>query len=369
MRQTVNIVGGGVIGLSVAFEARSKGWDVRVFDQSNFGGQASGAAAGMLAPYSEVEEDPDAFFVLCQESLKLFPQWKKRVVDAGGMDFEYMESGSLHAFFHEADVLAAKTTMAWQKKFQVDSELWDGRSLAERVPALSSSVLGAVYRPEEAHIYAPDYVKSLHRACLATGVECFEHRKVTPTAANNGDIIVKSRCYEADVLVICSGAWAKEWEDTLSLEIPVYPIRGQICAYRGAPGALPHIVFSSQGYLVQKGDGTIVAGATEDIAGFETSVTEKGVGRLLRWVPKVMPSLEGLVPFHQWAGLRPATMDGYPLLGHTDDCSAILFACGHYRNGILLSPVTAKLIGELLTKISMPRDYEVAFHPGRFNRK
>ena len=163
------------------------------------------------------------------------------------------------------------------------------------------------------------------------------------------------------------GAWAQELVDTFGIAIPVYPIRGQICAYStaGEGDAVRHMVFSNQGYLVSKGNSTLVCGASEDVSGFDTTVTEKGIGRLMKWNKQVLPCLESKRPFHRWAGLRPATQDGLPLIGFLKSSDRIVFATGHYRNGILLSPATAKLVADLIEG-NETADFNQAFLPDRF---
>ncbi|WP_312855403.1 FAD-dependent oxidoreductase [Litoribacterium kuwaitense] len=257
--------------------------------------------------------------------------------------------------------------MEWQSSFGVEAEWWDHHLVQKKAPGLSNRITGAIYRPEEAHVYAPHYVQSLKIACERIGVQCFDHTFVQPVQdLEAGHVKAGDHVYEADQLIICSGAWAKEWEEALAIDIPIMPIRGQICAYQEPPYSLPYIVFSSQGYLVQKETGVVVAGATEDIAGFQTSVTEQGIQRLQRWAPKLKPSLQDVKPFHQWAGLRPATRDGYPLIGRVTKNPAVLLACGHYRNGILLSPVTAKLVADLLEEKSGVKERLQSFDPTRF---
>ncbi len=154
--------------------------------------------------------------------------------------------------------------------------------------------------------------------------------------------------FTGDRLVIASGAWAKELEEVFDISIPVYPIRGQICAYEIPVGQVQHIVYTSQGYLVPKANGTLVNGASEDIAGFNTTVTDKGIKRLTNWNKHILPFLADKIPFHTWAGLRPATQDGFPLIGELTNAPHIIFATGHYRNGILLSPVTGHIVSDLL---------------------
>lgn len=369
MAEHIIVLGGGVIGLATAFELRLRRLDVTVLEVQAFGGQASGAAAGMLAPYSEIGEDPDDFFKLCLASLRMFPKWQQEVKAASESSFEYTESGSLHCVYHEADLLSLSTRKGWQKEFGAEAHILTGAQTKKLEPELSDDVIGAIHYPEESHVYAPDYVGALEKACERTGVKLYNHLHELTLEEWESGVLVRSkdgRVFEADQLVISSGAWAKEFEELLSLNIPIYPIRGQICAYKLAPERIRHIIYSSQGYLVAKADGTLVNGASEDIAGFETSVTEKGINRLTNWNYRMLPFLKEETPFHQWAGLRPATQDGYPLIGRLQSAGRIIFSAGHYRNGILLSAVTAKAVADLAVKqnpsISLDR-----FEPERFS--
>ncbi|WLR61768.1 glycine oxidase ThiO [Pseudalkalibacillus hwajinpoensis] len=342
MMANITIVGGGVIGLSIAYECRTRGHETTVVEAHKCGGQASGAAAGMLAPYSEIEEDPDDFFRLCQHSLKLFPKWQEEIKQTSDVDFEYSESGSLYCIYHEADRLSLETKRAWQRKFNVESTILNADEVREKEPGLSQDVVAALWCPEESHIYAPGYVSALLDACRKLGVRVIENAGEATFEENN--VVVKGQRIESDRVVLAAGAWSMYWEEALGLTLPIYPIRGQICAYE-AP-SLNHIIFTSQGYLVAKANGSVVAGASEDIAGFYTSVTEHGVGRLEKWSKQVMPALQQKNPFHKWAGLRPATQDGFPIIGKLDHKPKVILATGHYRNGILLSPVTAKIVAD-----------------------
>lgn len=357
----ITIIGGGVIGLSIAFECQRRGHNITVVEAQQCGGQASGAAAGMLAPYSEIEEDPDDFFRLCQKSLQIFPEWQEDVKRYSEKDFEYNESGSLYCIYHEADRLSLETKQAWQRKFNVKSTILSAEEVRIKEPDLSREVVAALWCPEESHIYAPGYVAALLQACRNLGVRVLEG--VGHATLDGYAVVTEQERIEGDQVVLAAGAWSKYWEKELGCSLPVYPIRGQICAYE-AP-LLKHIVFTSQGYLVAKANGSVVAGASEDIADFDTTVTAHGIGRLEKWSKKVMPVLETKDPFHKWAGLRPATQDGFPLIGKLKKKPWIILATGHYRNGILLSPITAKIVADEIDQI--PQQIAInQFRPDRF---
>lgn len=351
MGERVLVLGGGVIGLATAFELSQRGYPVTILEKAKCGGQASGAAAGMLAPFSEIGEDPDDFFQLCLDSLRMYKKWQQEVKRVSKLDFEYTESGSLHAVYHEADVLALETRKSWQEQWGTQAELLSGEQLRKMEPLLSNELMAAMYYPEESHVFAPDYVKALEKACRENGVEIYDTLESVEIKEWKEDIFLRAKngqTFQAERLIICSGAWASELEETFGIRIPIYPIRGQICAYHMDESEIKHIVYTSQGYFVPKANKTLVNGASEDIAGFRTDVTEKGISRLTNWNKRVFPHLSKKKPFHTWAGLRPATQDGFPLIGKLQNAQHIIFATGHYRNGILLSPITAVAVADLL---------------------
>ncbi|WP_372660682.1 glycine oxidase ThiO [Cohnella sp.] len=370
MGKSIVILGGGVIGLSCAFELQSRGHRVTLLEPASCGGQASGAAAGMLAPYSENLEGPDDFFRLCLDSLRLYPQWQQTIKQISKQTFEYTPSGSLYLAYHSADLLALEGRLLWQRQFGSSGSVMTGDELFRLEPLLSRDVLAALYTPEESHVYAPHYVSALEQACRLIGVNIQDRLEQIEIVEWKHEVLVRSagrHYFNGDYLVVCSGAWAQELAQTFDMNIPVYPIRGQICAYESSKHPVKHMVFSSQGYLVGKENGTLVCGASEDVAGFDTSVTAKGIDRLKRWNHRVFPFLNDLEPFHRWAGLRPSTQDGFPLIGPISKSSRVTIAVGHYRNGILLSPVTAMLVADGIDGIQAATSIE-AFSPERFER-
>lgn len=351
MKEKVIVLGGGVIGLATAFELSKRNYDVTIVEKNTCGGQASGAAAGMLAPFSEIGEDPDDFFQLCIDSLRLFKKWQAEVKDVSTLNFDYIESGSLHAVYHEADILALETRQAWQREFGAETKLLIGDDIRSYEPELSDEIVAAIYYPEESHIFSPDYVKALEVACMKNGVTIKEELIDVTIAEWEERIIVKAKDgseFTGDRLIVCAGAWSGQLEETFGIRIPIYPIRGQICAYDMPVERIKHIVFTSQGYVVPKANGTLINGASEDIAGFKTEVTTEGIERLTNWNKRIYPFLQKEKPVHTWAGLRPATQDGFPLIGALEGAPHVIFATGHYRNGILLSPITAKAVADIL---------------------
>ncbi|MGM0882641.1 MAG: glycine oxidase ThiO [Bacillota bacterium] len=371
MTQSIIVLGGGIIGLSCAFEAARRGMRVTLIEPAALGGQASGAAAGMLAPYSENTDQPDSFFQLCLHSLRHFPEWVAAVEELSGLSAEWIRSGSINVFMHEADVLPIQSRLRWQNEWGADAQLIDAAQLRKLEPRLAQSAVAGIFTPHESHVYAPKLVTALEAACRKLGVTILlQAGEVDDVAVHpSGGVTVRANALEqpvhADRVVVSAGAWSGAYERWFGLSIPVHPIRGQICSFEHPAGEVRHMVFSSQAYWVGKRNHRLVCGASEDIAGFQTNVTERGIGRLIRSSNQLFPFLEGKETAHRWAGLRPATRDGQPLLGTVEGLPAVIMAAGHYRNGILLSPVTALIVADLLE--GKPAELPLqSFDPNRF---
>jgi len=366
---SVVIAGGGVIGLACALECRLRGAKVILVEKRRCGGQASGAAAGMLAPYSENSDYPDHFYKLCQDSLSLYEEWLQLVGEYSTIDPEYRQTGSLNVVFHGADIEPMKRRIAWQRETGARAEWVEGSDLHRLEPALTRDAAGGILYPDEAHLYAPAYVRALEEACRMAGVDILDHAGEIVLKREGGQFVLAggnlTQPVSGDRLVLATGAWAEEWQETCGAIWPVVPIRGQICAFPTAADEVRHMVFGSQGYVVAKANGSLVCGASEDVADFDTSVTEAGIARLKRWGRQLIPALEGRQIVLKWAGLRPATRDGWPLIGPVRGAEQVICAFGHYRNGILLAPVTAKRIGDWVEGRAVP-GYMEAFDPMRF---
>lgn len=362
------VAGGGVIGLACALECRLRGFRVALVEKGRCGGQASGAAAGMLAPFSENGEQPDAFYLFCRDSLDMYEAWLQRLGEWSRIDAEWVRCGSLNVVWHEADIQPMLNRMAWQRAAGAKVEWADAAAVRRMEPSLAPDVVGALYYPDEAHLYAPAYVRALEEACRRSGVAIYEGiddwtvKEWRQGVALQGNGLPELR---GERLVVCTGAWSAAWQERFGIRLPVYPIRGQICAFPSAFGEVRHMVFTSQGYAVGKRNGSLVCGASEDAAGFDASVTDRGISRLMRWSRRLIPALRDRDVQLAWAGLRPATQDGCPLLGPIAGAERIVCAFGHYRNGILLSPATARAVGDW-AEGREPASYLKSFDPMRF---
>lgn len=359
-RPDVIVVGGGIIGCAVAYHLACEGAQVAVIERHRAGGQASGAAAGMLAPFSEAH-DAGPFLALGRQSLALMPALAARLREETGIDVEHVPSGLLRVALdeEEADDLARR--LAWQREAGVAVERLDGPAARALEPGLPETVRAALYYPEEHHVFSPHLVRALALAAAARGAAFLEGTEATGLLAEGCRVRGVSLCgegagvvpggerLEGGHVVLATGAWTAVWGPRLGVDLPVYPVRGQIIALEQAPLPVRRIVFSARGYAVPKVRGTVVIGATEDRAGFDNRVTAAGLATLAGLAPQLVPALERAYFHHAWAGLRPWSATGLPLIGPVPGWEGITVAAGHYRNGILLSAVTGRAVAALLS--------------------
>lgn len=356
-RQDVVIVGGGVIGCSVAYYLSAAGVRCCVVEKGNIGGEASRAAAGLLAPQSESIHNQD-LRMMGRESLRMFPMLSRELLDSTGIDVELVQSGilKLAADSTEADALICKmgaTEIAPMMVSWLDSD-----ELNRVEPCLSNLMHGALLSSEECHINGFKLTHALARASVGQGAQILQGSEVTGFLYYNGRIggvRTSSGDIESTHVVMANGAWSGGLASLLGLELPVRPVRGQILALQPATSDIPlrHCIYSSSMYLVPKRDGSIWVGATVEEAGFQQQVTVEGVSRLLQKGVQMMPGLRQASFQRAWVGLRPGSPDDMPILGPIGNIEGLVLATGHFRGGILLSPITGKLIADYIVRGEM----------------
>ncbi len=363
----VLVAGAGVIGLSIADALARRGCQVTVLEMRAPGGGASRASAGLLAPHTEAE--PGApLLALGTRSLSMFDDFVARVREASGCVVEYARSGTLEVGFDEDECATLERASKWLTAERVDHRVLDAADLAVMEPGVSRSARLGLFIPTHGFVGVRSLITALaasarsHRATIETPVEVvdvrIDHAEVIATAG--------ARVYRADTVVLAAGAWSSRLRIHGLSPVPVRPVRGQLLELR-SPGApmTRHVVWSAGCYTVPWSDGTLLVGATMEDAGFDETTTAEGVETLMRAVKALVPASESAYFVEARAGLRPATPDGLPLLGTLPDLPNLIFATGHYRNGILLAPLTAVLIERLITGAGSDAMME-ATAPGRY---
>jgi glycine oxidase len=362
----VAIVGGGIIGGSIAFELAQQKRRVVLLDRQQHGREASWAAAGMLAPAPE-SQDSIALVPLATASLKLYPAFVAAVEAASGEKVGYRPDGTFVVFFPpEAERQCVQRIELHRRLgLAADSIAVEEAQLFE--PALNPAATAVERLPDEASVDSRALTEAVLAAARGQGAELRAGAAVTALT------IEKNRCtgvvaggerIRAGQVVVAAGCYSGGI-DPLQRFAPTAPVRGQMVALRSAKVRLGRALRSERGYLVPRNDGRIVAGSTLEHAGFEKNLTPAGLTEIYRAALELVPALSDAAVIETWCGLRPDTPDHLPVLGPTE-IKGLSIATGHYRNGILLAPITAQLAREWLAeeKTSLPlEDYS----PQRFS--
>ncbi|MGI8553006.1 MAG: glycine oxidase ThiO [Dehalococcoidia bacterium] len=364
----VVVIGGGVIGSSIAYYLRRAEIDVTIVERGRSGGGASAAAAGMLAPLAE-SPDPGPFTRLALAGLHAFKEQAEAIIAESGIDFEYRRDGVLRVAESDAETAPLQALLAWQAGSGVAVQWLDGPEVHRLEPAIAARVLGALYTPGEGHVNPARLNEALATAAVHRGAHLIEGSSVEELVIER-DRVTSVRHTDghlnADYVVFAAGAWAGLWQQHLQLPLPVFPVRGQMAAVGQTPPPIRHIVYSRDGYLVPKADGSIFIGATEEeAAGYDPRVTVAGLRWLLSAAERLVPVLSEATYLRSWAGLRPCSADHLPLLGPLPTLANVSLATGHFRNGILLSLITGQLIAQQISSGKTPPEL-LPFSPARF---
>jgi len=362
----VIIVGGGVIGCSIAYHLAAGGVGVALFERKEVAGEASGAAAGMLAPLSESPQ-PGPFVDLCLASLRLFPALADAMREETGIDIEYLPSGILRVALTEDEERELRHRLEWQRSLGLALEWVDGEALRRLEPRLAPA-RGALYSPQEHQVSAGRLTQALAQAAARRGAVLRQGLAVTGLLTNGRRVTgvrTGSGRVSGGQVVLAAGSWTGAFARRLGVPLPVRPVRGQMLAFADFALPLRHIVWGEAAYLVPKANGFLFVGATVEEVGFRSVTTVEGQRDLRRGARGLVPSLAHGEVASSWAGLRPGTADGLPILGPVPGWEGLSVASGHYRNGILLSPITGWLIAQLLTEGKTEVSL-APFSPGRF---
>ena len=345
------IVGGGVVGCSIAYHLRKAGVPVTVIDQGEIGAEASSAAAGLLAPLGSLA-GPGPFADLLLASFALFPSLVPELEDASGIGVEYEQTGALRVVRNPKNVPNLRKRMkAWQP-LGLQMSWLSGEEARTIEPTLAPDVCAALYAPEESQVKAPQVVKAFGRAAANLGATLRSHTRISGLQQEQDRVTAlitsQGETIPCNQLVVASGAWSAQWSALLNIELAVVPQRGQILALRQPAPHLRHIIFGEAAYLAPKQDSTVVVGATREEVGFDKHLTAGGVAWLLSTASRIIPSLEQSAIERMWVGLRPKTPDNLPILGAAPGWQNVTLATGHGSVGIMLSAITGQTLAELL---------------------
>ena len=369
----VLIIGGGVIGCSLALRLAQAKLQVTVLDRNEIGLEASSAAAGMIGPHAEAVE-PEDFFDLSVASRNIYPQFADEIEELSGERIGYRRDGTLLISLADQDDLDLDNVYRTQKALGFAPARLTSNQVLEAVPGLSSQIRGGLLLPGDHWVDNERLMQALFIAGRKLGVDFrtrsavrklnARDRRVESLEVDSGTSAEPS-LYTASRYVLAAGSWSGELASTLGLTLPVTPCRGQMLEFESA-WELPMIVRHQLHYMVPRTGRRIAMGTTAEYAGFDRVVTGEGMRSILAGVAELTPSLADMHFRRAWAGLRPDTADHLPILGY-GDWENLIFATGHFRHGILLAPITAQLLAELILtgRASQPLDL---YRPTRFGQ-
>lgn len=333
------IIGGGVIGLSIARELHKRGaGSITIVDKGRIGAEASWAAAGMLAPNAECHAD-DELFRLCSASNHLYPDFAAELLDESGIDIELDRTGTLVLAFSDEESAQLEAKYEWQRTAGIAVERLSAEKVRKLEPAISPDVRTGYLYPNDWQVENRKLLAALRKYSEINGIELIENTGVT-------------KLRKEGKVVVTAGAWSND----LLAKPEVKPIRGQMISL--APGEsriLRHVIYSPRGYVVPRVDGRILIGATVEDAGFAKEVTPEAIASLKAAAIEIAPSLCELEIAEAWSGLRPFVAGEMPVIGRVPDEENVFVATGHYRNGILLAPITARMIADEIVETQQPQ--------------
>ena len=367
---SVVIIGGGVIGLSIARALALNGVsDVMLIERAKLGAEASYAAGGILAPQAEADRADDFFRLACR-SRDTYPNFAAALLEETRTDIELDTTGTLYIAFTEHDEEEIEKRYEWQTRAGLTVEKLTKGEARRLEPCISETIRGALRFPLDIQVENQKLLLALIaankklnvRLVTSTNVQSvrIEHGRVEGVETSRGFVSTRR-------VVVAAGAWTSfiTASDAPLPRVRIEPVRGQMVCFETNPRIARHVLYSPRGYLVPRVDGRLLAGSTSERAGFEKCVTEKGLHSILSHALEIAPAISRLPVTSTWAGLRPRAEDDLPVLGPCAEIEGLFYATGHYRNGILLAPFTGELIAKAIAG-NVHSDLLEPFAPDRF---
>lgn len=363
----VVVIGAGIVGVAVAYELARRGASVGVIDRRPVGMGATQASAGMLAPYIEAHEG-SPLLDLTARSLAIFDDFVADVSSDGGMAVPYRRTGTLNVAVDDDGVAALREAAALLARIDVPASFLDAAGVRSEEPLLDDTAKAGLRIDAHGFVAAGALTSALARAATHHGATFIEPSAVRTLRPSGPDVLIETDrgSLSARAIVVAAGSWSADIAvDGAPTRVPVKPIRGQLLHLKWTGSPLRRVTWSSRCYLVPWDDGTLLVGATMEDVGFDEGTTVAGVRDLFDAVCDLLPQAKSMGFGGARAGLRPGTPDGLPVLGFSGAMPNVMYATGHFRNGVMLAPLTAKLVADALLDRRIDPILE-HFSPARF---
>lgn len=357
--EPVTIIGGGLIGMLTAYVLRRAGCEVSLLERGDVGRESSWAGGGILSPLYPWRY-PDPVNALACWSQDHYPDWIRDIQALSGIDPELEPSGMLIL-----DPDQQPAAQEWAARFGREVRPLDAAGVHALEPALAAAAGPGLWLPFVAQVRNPRLVKALRGALAALEVPVREHCEVTgwvydETGEQVSAVVTAAGEIPVRNLVVAGGAWTGRLLAATGWSLPIEPVRGQMLLFQAEPGSLQHMVLAAGHYLIPRRDGRILAGSTLEYTGFDKTTTPEAEAELLRFAGELVPALARAPVEHHWAGLRPGSPHGIPAIGRHPALRNLYINTGHFRNGVVMGPASARLLADLLLgrePILPPADY------------
>jgi len=338
------VIGGGIIGMLTALELSNAGIQVTLLERTETGRESSWAGGGILSPLYPWRYAP-AVTNLASWSQRRYPELAGELLETTGIDPEFTRSGMLIL-----DTRDQQQAVAWGQASGNQVELIDRTAVSVYEPGLQSAPPRAIYMPGVGQVRNPRLVKAL-RAAIQVNVEVRENTEVEAIVVEHGRVrgvqTASGRIW-ADKVVVCAGAWTRNLLAGMGTPPAIEPVRGQMILFRARPGVVTRIVLHQGRYAIPRRDGRVLLGSTLEHSGFDKQTTGTAREELERTAIAMFPALAEFPIENHWAGLRPGSPDGTPYIGAYPKVEGVYLNAGHFRNGVVLAPASARLLADLL---------------------
>ena len=368
----VLIIGGGIIGLSIAWRLIGIGKKVVVVDKRNLGKEASWAAAGMLSGRLDLKPSEKRLLPIFEKSHHAWPKFAKELENKSGKRIGYRKEGTLMVACDINEEQKLKNNYNFLKNNNIHVSWLSGNKIREKEPYVSNNVLSGFFSPEDHHVNNRYILDALITILKKNKNNCIfkENTEVEKIITDKDQVIgvqTRNETIKTKEIIVCSGAWTNKIKNIEVKEVPIRPVKGQMVCLKMPKNIslLKHILWRENVYLVPRDNSDLIIGATEEEMGFDKSLTAGGIYNLLKIAREVLPAIENLSIVESWAGLRPATRDEAPIIGPSKKIKGLIYATGHHRNGILLAPLTSNVIKNYYLNGKIENDFN-NLRPGRF---
>jgi len=366
------IIGGGIIGLSIAWRLIGIGKKVIIIDKKNLGKEASWAAAGMLSGRLDLKPCEKKLLPIFEKSHLAWPKFAEELENKSGKSIGYKKEGTLRVACDLHEEKKLKNNYDFLKNNKVNITWLSGDKIRDKEPYVSNNVLSGFFSPDDHHVNNRYILDALITILKKNKNNCIfkENTEVEKIITNKNQVIgvkTNNEIIKTKEIIVCSGAWTSKIKNIEIKEVPIRPVKGQMVCLKVPKNIslLKHILWRENVYLVPRNNSDLIIGATEEEMGYDKSLTVGGIYNLLKIARELLPAIEDLSIVESWSGLRPTSRDDAPIIGPSKKLKGLIYATGHHKNGILLAPLTSSIIKNYYLNGNIGNDFN-NFEPGRF---